>query len=77
MAGPMYCENCGITGVPVQEMPGSLAIEVFAWLMMFLPGLVYSLWRRSNRKSVCCSCGAGPLLPPHSPRAKQLQSVSP
>lgn len=70
--GPMYCENCGITGVPVDTMPGSLGVEILAWCWV-LPGLIYTLWRRSNRKTVCCSCQSGPLLPLNSPKARSLQ----
>ena len=56
------CTNCGAT---CQEglMKGSGWIEVILWLCYIVPGLIYSIWRRSGEQSICPTCKKETLIP--------------
>jgi hypothetical protein len=73
--GAMYCTQCGTIDKPKTETKGSLAIEIILWLLMILPGVIYTVWRLTTRGPVCRTCGAKEIIPPDSPRAKQLRAV--
>lgn len=66
---PMYCKSCGHSRPTATKTPGSLAIEIVLWLMLIVPGIIYSLWRISARKAACTACGSTDLVPPDSPVA--------
>ena len=51
------CPVCKHTGPPKRVTPGSFWIEVVLWLFFIIPGVIYSLWRLSARKSICTRCG--------------------
>jgi hypothetical protein len=57
------------------ETRGSFWIEIALWLLFCAPGLIYSIWRLTTKRKVCPNCGAEDLIPPTSPRAKQLKST--
>ncbi len=60
MSNPTHiCSNCRGVGNPTTTTPGSFLIELVLWCLFLLPGLIYSVWRISERKSnVCRMCGA-------------------
>ena len=68
----MICTRCLDKVLPVVAEKGSIAIEVILWLFMLLPGLLYSVWRRTNRSKVCPSCASPDLVPYQSERAKEI-----
>ena len=74
----MFCKNCGHTGKTVSNTPGNIAIEIVLWLCFIVPGLVYSIWRISNKKATCGKCSSKELVPTDSPVAlankKQLNA---
>lgn len=51
------CNNIAKTGV----MKGSGWIELILWLAYVIPGVIYSIWRRSEKNSVCPFCGKNQL----------------
>lgn len=65
------CTECFDVGFGTNHTKGSIAIEIVLWLMLIVPGLIYSIWRLSTRKLVCQKCG-GALIPTETPRGKQL-----
>jgi hypothetical protein len=67
-----YCARCGTIGVPVAHTSGSFFMEVFLWLLMVLPGIIYSIWRLTTRAQVCPKCGSTEIIPIDSPRAQQM-----
>lgn len=69
MAAEMYCDNCGSIGKPKTRTKGSFLIEVFMWLLLIVPGIIYSLWRLTSREKVCPACGAPNMIPTTSPKA--------
>lgn len=72
----MYCQHCGFIGQPKTFTKGSFLIEVALWLMLIVPGLIYSLWRvTSGRYKGCPTCGAPNMIPADSPKARAAQLV--
>ena len=69
MASEMYCQNCGSVGKPKRTTKGSLLIEIILWLMMILPGVLYTVWRLTTRTKACPKCKAPNMIPVDSPRA--------
>ena len=51
----------GVTSMGLLLLVGQLVQLLVA--LSYLPGLGYSVWRRSRRSAVCPQCGSGPLLP--------------
>lgn len=63
----VVCLNCGHEAPPVIQSSGHRVVEAVMWLMLIIPGLLYSMWRYSTRKQVCVSCGALELVKASSP----------
>lgn len=50
------CPNCKYGGTGKKHTKGSLGVEVLLWLCLFIPGLIYSAWRCSNKIIICPQC---------------------
>lgn len=72
MATVMLCASCGSQDTPKRVTRGSFLIEVFLWLCLLVPGIVYSLWRLTSKRSVCRACGQENLIPLTSPMAQSI-----
>lgn len=68
----MLCTRCHAQGKPETGIKGSLVIEIVLWLLMIVPGLLYTLWRSSSKFPVCAACGSPDMIPLDSPRAKEI-----
>lgn len=68
----MICKNCGSTHAGTRALPGSGWIELILWLFALLPGVIYSIWRRGQRKPVCEACGSRDLVGLGTPAGKAL-----
>ena len=66
----MICKNCGAAHQG-GRLPGSGWIELILWLWVLLPGLIYSIWRRSSRPA-CSACGSRDLVPVSAPAGRAL-----
>lgn len=51
----------GVTSMGLLLLVGQFVQFLVA--LLCLPGLGYSVWRRSRRSTACPQCGSGPLLP--------------
>lgn len=71
------CTACGTPGNPVTQTKGSFLVEIILWLMMILPGVIYSIWRLTSRAKVCPACRQPSMIPIDSPVAKAMQKVTP
>lgn len=71
------CKACGTIARTTKATPGSIFIEIFAWLFMLVPGIIYSLWRISKKHKVCRSCGSPDVIPATSPMAQSIISSNP
>jgi len=61
-AGRYYCTQCH-THTNKAKMKGSGWIEVVLYLFYILPGVIYSIWRRSGKPNGCPTCGHAALIP--------------
>jgi hypothetical protein len=66
------CESCGTIAKPKRHMKGSFVIEVFLWLMLIVPGLLYSLWRLTTKSTICGTCQSAVIVPIKTPRGRKL-----
>ena len=76
MAKELVCLNCGYIGKPKKVTKGSFAIEIILWLLMIVPGVVYSIWRLTTRHEACPTCGAINMIPLDSPKGQELSKNS-
>lgn len=68
----VFCTQCHHVGYKVKRYKGSLAVEIFAWLLMILPGLLYTLWRSGTAYDSCQECGSATIVPVSSPLAQTI-----
>ena len=75
--GPQYaCARCHSTFVsPTSKMRGSLGLELFLYLLLILPGLIYSLIRHFSKRAGCPACGSEEFLPLATPRGRELAAA--
>jgi len=66
------CKNCGEMCNPIKKKKGSTLIEIILWLFFMIPGIFYSIWRRTSRDSICPKCKQSTLIPIDSPNGKVL-----
>lgn len=64
------CPECGFIGKG--KMQGTIFIEIVLWLMFILPGLLYTLWRYTQIRSICPKCGCKNMIPVTAPKGKIL-----
>lgn len=64
------CVQCYQTGRP--KLPGSGWIELILWFCYLIPGLLYSIWRRSKGGIICPYCKTPTMVPVHSPAGQSI-----
>ena len=64
-----HCMTCGHDALPKVKAKGSGLIELVLWLALFVPGLIYSIWRRTALVPTCSQCGSASMVPKDSPAA--------
>ena len=67
------CRICGTKNKTEFAKKGNSFIEFVLWFCYIFPGLIYSIWRRSNRKTICSICGSDQLIPVNSFMGKKIQ----
>ena len=72
MKKDLVCPNCGYRGPGRRITKGYFAVEVMLWLLLLVPGMIYSVWRQASIYQGCPRCGAGNLVPSDSPRGVKL-----
>jgi hypothetical protein len=72
MAVDAICTVCGHYGPARKHTKGSIVIEIALWLLMIVPGLLYSLWRLTSKEKVCAECGSNSIVPETSPVGQRL-----
>ena len=68
------CLLCGSQVKPKQGMKGSGALEIVLWLIFLLPGILYTLYRMTNKVETCPVCSGHNLVPLDSPAAKNAKA---
>ena len=72
MARLKICTACGYAGNSRRVTKGSLLIELFLWLCLLVPGVLYSLWRMTTKHDACPKCGSTAMVPADSPMGAKL-----
>lgn len=67
------CTNCGLS-TNEGMIRGNLWIEIILWLAYIVPGIIYSIWRRSGPPTICPSCKKEALEPYNSPIVRDSRS---
>ncbi len=68
----LICPNCGFKGESKSVTKGSFGTELILWLLLIVPGVIYSIWRLTTRHQACPECGADNMVPVETPRGKKL-----
>lgn len=61
------CTTCNYSGIFKKTNKGSFLLEIFLWFLYIIPGLIYSIYRRSNRRRQCPNCLNFTIIPTNSP----------
>ena len=56
-----YCMNCKAYS-PFARNKGSGWIELILWLCYIVPGVIYSIWRRTGNNKLCPVCKQATLI---------------
>lgn len=56
------CPVCGYEGRGKKQLRGSRNVEILIWTTLFVPGPLYSIWRRSAVPELCPNCGRGRMV---------------
>lgn len=62
MTARYYCTQCH-THTNTAKMKGNGWIELVLYFFYILPGVIYSIWRRSGKPNGCPTCGHAALIP--------------
>ena len=68
----LLCLHCGYIGHPKNIVPGNVVLELILWLLLIVPGLIYSVWRLSAKYKACPKCHEKNMIPLDSPRAEKF-----
>ena len=70
------CTQCGAqTSVPLRVPPGSPWVALALAVPFVLPGLVYTVWRYTMRRTLCPTCGHAQLIPADAPLARTWRAA--
>ena len=69
------CLRCGTIGQPRMETPGSFAAEVMLWLLLIVPGAIYTVWRLASKRPVCPTCRSPGMILAGSPRGRERMDL--
>lgn len=72
------CTQCLNQVKPKKGVRGYFIIEIMLYLLMVLPGIIYTLWRiTGGREKSCPQCGGHNFVPLNSPAANALLASIP
>ncbi len=64
--------NCGHVGIIKRSIKGSGGVEFVLYLFFIIPGIIYSVWRRSGNDEVCAICKSSELISLKSQEAQNF-----
>ena len=71
----IVCTNCGYQGNPVSKTQGSVLVEIALWVLLCIPGVIYSIWRLTSKQIVCPRCGNARLVPLGTPEGQRIAAM--
>ncbi len=72
MEKQFICSSCGHIGKPTEKLRGNFPTAFVLWWLFIIPGIVYSIWRRSDKNKFCQNCNNQTLIPANSPMGQKL-----
>jgi hypothetical protein len=75
-AAEVYCRNCGHVGSPLSLRRGSRILECLLYVLVVVPGVAYTLWRKRSQYLACAQCRGTQLMAADSPLAQAILAVS-
>ena len=57
-----FCTSCD-NFTPTAQRKGNSWIELALYLCYIIPGVIYSIWRRTGSPNICPLCKSGALVP--------------
>lgn len=72
MDAQLICTACGYAGEVKMRNKGNVLIELILWFFFIIPGIIYSIWRRSDKKNICPQCGNITMIPINTPMGQKL-----
>ncbi len=57
------CPECGYSGKISARYPGDELVELILWLLLIIPGALYTKWRWKNSYLICHKCGSRDVQP--------------
>jgi len=66
------CKQCGTAQYGEHVLPGSGWIEFVLYVVYIVPGIIYSIWRRSKKRPTCRACGSRDVVSLSTPVGSQL-----
>ncbi len=68
----MICAHCGYIGKTERFSKGSYLLEIILWMMLFVPGTLYTTWRFFNEYHACPICRNMTMTPLDSTLGKKI-----
>lgn len=68
----MICAQCGFVGQKERFSRGNWVLEIFLWLMLFVPGTLYTTWRALNEYHACPICKNEDMTPLNSALGQKI-----
>lgn len=59
----LICANCGAIDEIRKEKRGSGIMEITLWITLFIPGILYTIWRVVDKRKFCAQCNCKKLVP--------------
>lgn len=70
------CTQCGAqTSAPLKVPPGSPWVALALAVPFVMPGIIYTVWRYSMRRTLCPTCGHAQLIPADAPLARTWRAA--
>ena len=58
----IICKNCGEVSNAIIKTKGSIIIEIFLYLFYIIPGVLYTLYRVTNKYPICQHCESKEII---------------
>jgi len=76
----IHCPNCDYEGVPEKVLKGNWFVGFILYRFCIIPGIIYSIWRRSGVTCKCPNCSNNMLeiksgVSPSSPNENQTKKM--
>jgi len=71
----LFCLNCGYNGKMLRKQQGSGLIELILWLLILIPGIIYSIWRGQKKIYTCPECKSNDIVGKDHIKAKEYKET--